>query len=354
MRPEFLIASIFSFTEYSISIALPLYLIYLGFSTFEIGYLFSIAVFSNIILRFLLSILADKIGTRYVFLLSITCKIIAYFGYSISKVFWQFAIFLFFSGIGTSSFWSVIRTNIYKYRDSKVKLMSKNWAIISISGTIGLFFSGFLIKIMGYQNTFLLLLTFLLPFLIIVRKIRNFKLEERRETVKIPISKIFWKASIINSLYGFMIPFYDSFFQVILDKNGFNEISIGISFAISELLFAVLIIKSLNLSFQKINILGIVFSLISIPFIFFGFPLMILILVFTYMGDSFRTILFERNFAIGIKKVGISSFKIFILTLPFLISSLLSRYLYPAIGLENGFILASLILAIFSYLARTL
>lgn len=350
---EYIISLLLFLLNGAISIILPLYLLELNLNIREISFIYSFSPLTLLLFRFLFSIFGDYLGTRKVFLLMAFLKSSSFLIFYFSQNIFDFVIGIFLNSIADSSYWSVIRTNIYKINGDKSKQASLNWSFISFGYILGFLIAGLLSNYLNFKNSFLIL--FSIPVLMMFYSffIKDIKTTKRISEISFIKNKSFWKAALILSLYAPVFPFYGTYMTIFLNEKNFNVQEISNSFIFFELIFAISIIYFLKYSSVQLKFFIAIltsFILILLPF---SDKLLTFVLISTfYFGDAARTIFFESLTAISTKrfKRNIS----FILTLfltPTILLSFVFYHLYGYFGIDKVLIISSISLVIFSILS---
>lgn len=310
MKPQSLI-SLINFLQaliYSaLSVMLPLYLLEKNFKIEDIGLLFAILPIVFLLARTLLASLADVIGTASTFKLHALAAVGSISAYMLPLSFPTFALGKILEGVRQSSFWAVIRTEIYSNSEKGKEnhFASLMLGVRYVGDLFGKLLIAVLLVYLSFYNSLLALLILSLALVCLNFQIKNPKIKQKLNLNK-SLNQIlkkrtwdFWKNSIIISLIsvqdalsssGFVLPIY---FSTILNMSYFE---IGFALAVYSLFYslAVLATVKFNISFKLTAILSILLG--SVPLIFLSYfdkSTIFLFLAVISAGAGFMGHLFE-------------------------------------------------------------
>jgi len=129
----------------------------LGLSKVEMGYVFSAALAGMTLGCFFLAPLADRLGRRYTFLLSLGIEIVGMLGIAATENYPVLLAFRFLTGLGIGGLLPTMAATAAefsnaKYRDFNVGLVQGGWPVGAI---LTGFFCAWFIPAYGWQNAFL-------------------------------------------------------------------------------------------------------------------------------------------------------------------------------------------------------
>lgn len=220
MRKLAVVNFIEAFFSSSLTVALPLYLLYRGMDIEEIGMILSISPFAFLVIRMLSAMAAEVLGTRIFFLATSLSEVLSSLAYMLASAPLLFGIGKFFEGAAYSFFWSVNRTKVIQREASKDTSLAKLLAIRMLAAAIGIGAAGMLISL-SFEAFFQFLiaagmLSFAISLFFWGGKGAETKIEPRKMLDPRARSRKFWEASFaiffilaaFSILFSFLLPIY--------------------------------------------------------------------------------------------------------------------------------------------------
>ena len=356
------------FISGGLTLAIPLLLLERNINLVEIGLVISVLPLVFLIVRLLLTLVADLRGwTRLYLLLNWPSTLLATIIYFIANSTSLFLLGKIAEAIKESSYWAVNRTAIFTLSPNKeVKEATRNTAIIFLSIAFGSAIAGITISVFGFSIT--LLIFILSAFFIAVPAISFWRTSFPKFTnqnshfKKIIDSRNynarFWLTSITMMLFSLSFyPLLNLLIPVFMSNQlGYDYFTIGVSYMLFNLIAAVIIVIALKFSLKlKRVLIQITICLIASILLAFFNPFFIILFFMLAISEGLGMGFFEAIIAKTTKGKPSVSIDIGLLHIPMriaeFISLLYAGYIAEKIGFSPVFILSGVFFLFFSVLA---
>ena len=204
-----------------IVVTLPLYLIEKDINVEEIGLILSIIPIAMIVLRTLLSMIADIIGTKLFFVIAAVMQMLTSAAYMFAVAPMQFALGKLFEGGSYSFFWAVDRTAIFKTAKNKGVEAAKMTSVRMVGAALGLVLGGLIAREFSFEAVYHLLV--FLGAVSFVLAITRHNTEGQKERILETLDlknkgPLYWKASLaMASALAFISLFFSFLLPVFMD-----------------------------------------------------------------------------------------------------------------------------------------
>lgn len=355
---NFIYMAIFS----GLTILLPLYMAEKGFELESIGVILAIVPAVFLVVRTLLSVLADIAGTRLIFIVQSIAMAFSVFTYGIANTPLFFSFGKLFEGVSHSGFWSVIRTETYRVAPgTEEKSALYMQGIRNLGDVTGRIFIGIAIFYLSFSSalTGLLVAAIVLAFLSFQMKdkrIEKIAVKQILQKLFMKRGKRFWIVAVIMGLLAiFYSPTWFFLYPLYLKAIGMDILSIGILLAVYSLLSGIAIIYSAKKQWSPRRIALGTIVLGALPFIWINQVntyTVFLLLGLVALGDGLGRNLFERIIAAASKAGKAVSTDIALLHVPFRATEFLALasmgFLVNIFGYYQVFIGLAAVFALFA------
>jgi len=194
-----------------ISVALPLYLDYLGITLVGIGFIFSLAPVISMIAKSVVAVHSDVVGRKGYFSLGLLLRSVSYCFYSICTIPVGFAILKTLDSL-SQHFRNAVEMPLLvdiSPKEKRGRILGAYWTILSVATAIGLFISGAILLLIGYFWLFILcsLISLLGLLLVQIAGIPTFKTKNVHLNLKktFNFKELGWnlKVSFLSGFLGY-------------------------------------------------------------------------------------------------------------------------------------------------------
>ncbi len=259
MKRILTITSLNFFISGGLTLIIPLLLLDRNLDLMEISIVLSILPLVFLIVRMLISLVADSRGWNHLYLLlNWPGSVLSIFIYLLAN---SIPLFLFgkiFEAIKESSYWAVNRTAIFSLSPNKeVSEATKNTAVIFLSTAIGSAIAGLTLSYFGFPLTLLLFIVVALVIVVpalLLWKNKDQKLKKNSGFKQIinlkSYDRRFWLISI--TMLFFSLAFYPLLNLLIpvfmAQRLGFSYVTIGIAYMGFNLVASIVVFSTLKFS----------------------------------------------------------------------------------------------------------
>lgn len=360
---------LYSFLSAALALLLPIYLIDRGMNIAEVGAILSILPLITIFARTTLAIIADIIGTRFIFILSGISNIAALAVYAFASVPFMFSFGKVLEGLSISAFWAVNRTEIYRTSEGRG---NGNTASLMLTARMAADFLarisvGFAIALLGFFNTFSALFIVVSVYLFHSFKLRDLPPEVKEKITLSALKKRifakrrkeFWHVASLaffsaplDLLVTFLFPIY------LLSRFLMSPAEIGILIGLYALFYTFGAFFCTKYDLNPIKCVFLSFALIVLPLLVITYVdhiFVYFLIILIGLGAGFEGFVYEHLIAHGTKLSRSVSTDIAIIHIPFKLAEVLS---YTVLGMlvylfdfSVGFVAIGMMSTIFCFAA---